>query len=85
MTFKDKKLNKALAQIRGKGPISWQALKAIYGDSRLIEIKDDDGYCVVSKFSQSLHEYAKKSERIIIKRPYNVSDSPTIEVLEVSS
>ena len=84
MRFKDKKLNKALAQIRGKGPVSWPALKAIYGDDRLIEVKDEDGRCTVSKFSKSLHEYANKNKRIIIRRPYNLGESPTIEVVPKS-
>lgn len=69
--FYDRKLNQILKSVAGKGPYPWSHYR--------------DAYCGRGKkdvrFTRRMMEYAELSPRIIITRPYNVSESPMIEVL----
>lgn len=69
--FYDAKLNQILKSVAGKGPHPWSYYR--------------DAYCGrnkrSNKFTRRMMEYAELSPRIIITRPYNVSESPMIEVL----
>ena len=69
--FYDAKLNQILKSVSGKGPYPW----SYYRDAYCGRNKRD------SKFTRRMMEYAELSPRIIITRPYNVSESPMIEVL----
>jgi hypothetical protein len=66
------KLNEILKKAKGQGPLPWSHYR--------------DAYCgrgkKSSKFAELMMEYAQRwPKRIIITRPYNVSESPMIEVL----
>ena len=68
----DGKLNKILADVAGKGVRPWSYFR--------------DAYCGgakrSSRFTETMMAYAEKwPKRIIITRPYNVSESPMVEVL----
>ena len=73
--FHDKKLNKILAEEAGKGPQPWSHYRTRYC-----------GYARDRKsnkmFTEAMMKYAIKiPHRIVIVRPYNVSEEPTVEIL----
>ena len=76
--FYDEKLNKILKSASGKGPYPWSHYRDAYCGSgrgrpvprRLREL-----------FTKRMMEYIEMSPRIILTRPYNISEPPTIEVL----
>jgi hypothetical protein len=68
----DSKLNNLLTEAAGQGPLPWSHYR--------------DAYCGrgkrSSKFTKVIMAYAERwPSRIIITRPYNVSESPMVEVL----
>lgn len=68
----DDKLNKILTDAAGRGALPWSHYR--------------DAYCgrgkKSGKFTETMMAYAERwPRRIIITRPYNVSESPMIEVL----
>ena len=74
--FKDEKLNAILKGVSGKGPYPWSYFRDAYcGRKKVIPRR------ISQLFAKRMMEYAEMSPRIIIIRPYNVSESPMIEVL----
>lgn len=76
--FYDEKLNKILKSVSGKGPYPWSYFRDAYcgsGRGRTAPRR------IRELFTNRMMEYADMSPRIIITRPYNVSESPTVEVL----
>ena len=73
--FDDEKLNKILAEEAGKGPQLWSHYRTRYcGYAR--DRKSN------KKFTEAMMKYALKiPHRIVIVRPYNVSEEPTVEIL----
>jgi hypothetical protein len=69
--FYDRRLNGILKSVAGKGAYPWSFFR--------------DAYCGAgkknTKFTRRMMEYEALSPRIIITRPYNVSESPMVEVL----
>lgn len=70
--FHDEKLNDVLKQISGKGPYTWAFVRSMYYGSKRKN----------AKFGRHLMQYVKYTDRIMIRRPYDVSESPMIEVKE---
>lgn len=68
----DGKLNKILTDAAGRGALPWSHYRDAYcGRGKRSE-----------KFTETMMAYAERwPRRIIITRPYNVSESPMIEVL----
>lgn len=73
--FDDEKLNKILAEEAGRGPLPWSHFRTRYcGFGRKVNNKKN--------FTESMMKYARKApHRIVIVRPYNVSEEPTVEIL----
>jgi hypothetical protein len=68
----DSRLNKILTEAAGRGPLPWAYYREAYcGYGRKSQ-----------RFTEMMMAYARRwPNRIIITRPYNVSESPMIEVL----
>ena len=74
--FKDAKLNQILKSVSGKGPYPWSHYRDAYcGRNKVIPRR------LSQLFTKRMMEYVELSPRIILTRPYNVSESPDIEVL----
>lgn len=76
--FKDEKLNAILKGVSGKGPYPWSYFRDAYcgsGRGRAAPKR------IRELFTKRMMEYVELSPRIILTRPYNVSEPPTIEVL----
>ena len=69
----DKKLNEILGEMSGHGPAPWGQLRDLY-TGKMGKRSE--------RFTRTMMDYAERwPKRIIISRPYNVSESPMVEVL----
>ena len=73
--FYDAKLNKILKSVSGKGPYPWSYYRDAYCG------RGNQSKRLLQLFARRMMEYADLSPRIVIMRPYNLSESPMIEVL----
>ncbi len=73
--FDDNVLNEILKQEAGKGPKPWSHFRTRYCGFQRSHKSN-------KKFTRSMLKYAEKlPHRIIIERPYNISEDPTVEIL----
>jgi len=71
--MKDAKLNKILAEMSGQGPAPWGHFRDRYTGKMGRRSE---------RFARTMTAYAERwPDRIVITRPYNVSDEPMMEIL----
>lgn len=69
----DEKLNKILAEMSGQGPVPWGYLRDRYTGKMGRRSE---------RFARTMTAYARRwPNRIVLTRPYNVSEEPNVEIL----
>ena len=69
----DEKLNKILAEMSGQGPVPWGYLRDRYTGKMGRRSE---------RFARTMMSYARRwPNRIALTRPHNVSEEPTVEIL----